>query len=160
MAHCIQAIVAKQSVVAYFCDRHNGLRYLALPQDFAVIPVERKFVEVVTNKMLPQSTETFFNLVPEFVSFLTAESVHGRLAYIETEYFGDAGGEGALVCDNQSIIMKPAWQADAVLEALRYLGVKPLANSNMFQFANECGVLGIGDFRSNEKIYAAIESAR
>jgi hypothetical protein len=133
---------------------------LPLPQEFGIVPVERELVETWTCNAVPQETETFFYLTEELIAFLRQESTFGRLAYLETEYFGGDGCEGAAVVDNGNIVMPPTWEPDAILNALRHLDVEPLNDTEMFRFANETAVLGIGDFRSNDDILAAIETAR
>lgn len=158
MAHCIQAIVAKFHVTQLFCNRHTGTCTLKLPQDFGIIPVDREMVEKWTGSQIPQSTETFIQLTDEFINFLKQESSLGCLAYLETEYFGDEGGEGAFVVDNGRTLMEAAWETDSILTALRLLGVKPLNDRLMFRFANEVAVLGIDEFRSNDAILKAINS--
>jgi len=124
------------------------------------VPVERESVKTWTSAPTPQETETFFYLTEEFMAFLKRESTHGRLAYIETEYFGDFGCEGATVLDNGTVLMEPVWEHDAVLAALRHLGVEPQNDTEMFRFANEVQVLGIWSFHSNDEIMAAIKAAK
>jgi hypothetical protein len=156
MAHCIQALITKQSVAEGFCDRHSDARLLSLPQDFAIMPVDRSHICKWTGEEPPQSTETFFYVNDYFVSFLMRESEFGRLAYVETEYWGGSGGEGALVVENRELIMQPTWESDAILNAMRLLGVVPLRDTVMFRFANEEAVLGLGDFRTNDDIWDRI----
>ncbi len=115
-------------------------------------------------------------LTAGFRGLLAELSRSGRLAYIETEYFGGTGGQGAAVYEGGAEIMPPTWAESGVINrALGLLGVGGLSthsHSALLGFIRRSlRVLGIpfgipidafaeirlSEFRNND---ALVEAAR
>jgi hypothetical protein len=76
---------------------------------------------------------------------LAGASVSGPLAYLETEYFGGQGGQGAVVFENGVEIMPPEWaESNTINRALRLIGVR--ASSSKDEFLS----VGLGMARNND----------
>ncbi|GHO49836.1 hypothetical protein KSX_79990 [Ktedonospora formicarum] len=76
-------------------------------------------------------------------------SVIGPVAYVEAEFFADAGGQSAIVWQQRQIIL--ALQEDgigAINTALRYLGVQASSPTSWF---DEFSMVGLGRERDTEK---------
>lgn len=124
MSHCIHGIVAKAAVANLICAEWPSLCPAALKQSFAFIPIEAEFIEAATGTHPPQSTETFILLSDELHGFLANLSRLGRFAYIETEYFGGAGGQGSALYEDGDVMTAPKWSAHSVINlSLAELGV-------------------------------------
>jgi hypothetical protein len=97
----------------------------------------------------PTSTDRalkeFSKLSPSAVLWLEELSAAGRVAYIETEYFGGAGAQGAAVWEGGKIILGPR-QADIgpINDALRLLGIMRTQTQDEFEVA------GLGQHRQTE----------
>ena len=145
MAHYIQAIVARQIVVDSIRHAEPRLQMIPLAQDFALCPVSGEFVETVTGSAPPQETETFVDLTAEFTEYLRRLSRLGRIAYVETEYQGGTGGQGAAVFDSEAMLMEPTWRdSGAINAALKILGVKQ-------DQGDEFSAIGLQNYRSLER---------
>jgi hypothetical protein len=87
----------------------------------------------------------FSKLSPSVVLWLEELSATGRVAYIETEYFGGVGAQAAAVWEGGKMILGPR-QADIgpINDALKLLGV------TRTQTQDEFDVAGLGRHRETE----------
>jgi hypothetical protein len=122
MGHCIHAIVARLDVTKKIRGDFPQLLCAHLPQDFGLIPIEAEFVDSVTSSTVPQNTEEFMLLTPGFHAALIELSRLGRIAYVETEYFGGSGCQGAAVYEGRRVVVEPSWKDEAINNALQMLG--------------------------------------
>lgn len=150
MAHCIQAIVTTAETADRLQRLHGLLPRVSAPQGFAIFPVDAEFVDSVTSARPPQNTETFMLLTDAFHDFLCELSRFGTLAYVETDYFGGIGGQGAVVYSNREVVVKPEWRdSGPINRALERLGVKRSLLGDRFS------ALGLDKYRSNDDLLAA-----
>ncbi|WP_139228608.1 hypothetical protein [Planctomicrobium piriforme] len=100
-------------------------------------------------------SDGFILLTASFTAFLLDLSVLGTLAYIETDYFGGTGSQGAAVYSNGKPLMQSEGSelADPINKALELIGVRS-EGSDRFD------ALGLGNFRSNDAIFEAIAQAK
>jgi hypothetical protein len=101
----------------------------------------------------------------------------GPLAYIETEYFGGTGGQGAVVYSGREVVMGPEWHdSGPISRALGLIGVKRRPVGGRFSTlglralgligVKRCPVgdrfsaLGLGAYRSNDDLIDAAAQAR
>ena len=149
MGHCIQAIVSSSSVADSIQRVYPQLPRANAPQAFAILPVEADFIDAVTAARPPQSTETFMLLTDGFRDLLCELSLFGRLAYVETDYFGGVGGQGAVVYSNRKVLMEPVWGGIGTINrALELIGVEELRAGDRF------AALGLDGVRSNDDLLA------
>jgi hypothetical protein len=152
MGHCIQAIIAPSDVADAIRQLHPQLRRVRAPQNFAILPVDGDFVEAVCHERPPQCTETFVVLTSAFGEYLLELSRLGKLAYVETEYFGGAGGQGAAVYSDRQELMAPEWKEfGCINSALRLLGVSNQQGGDCFT------ALGLGRFRRRDDLMDAAD---
>lgn len=153
MAHCIQAIVAASSVADAICAAHSQLPRVRAPQGFAILPVGADFIDAVCQARPPQCTETFMLLTGGFYEFLRELSRLGPLAYIETDYFGGVGGQGAAVFFDRVVIMEPVWEAAGTInQALWLVGVTA-------QGCDYFAALGLDEYRLADDLLEAAARA-
>ena len=149
LGHYIQAIVAPESTARRLIDRwpelsactHNG-QHILFPIDAELI--DAKIAPITT----PQETDdTFMLLTVGLHRLLVDTSRGGILAYIETEYFGGQGGQGAMVIQDGQEIMPPEWsESDSINKALRLLGIGSTKTEDEFL------MLGLGMARNNDDL--------
>jgi hypothetical protein len=83
-------------------------------------------------------------LTDAFQDLLRELSHLGPIAYVETDYFGGIGGQGAAVYADRQVRMKPLWgESGPINRALKLLGVKRGLLRDGFS------ALGLGAYRSN-----------
>lgn len=121
---------------------------IALPHGMGLIPVHDDFYRAkCAGNDAPTVIDTFEFLTAEFLAWLTLASKETRLCYCETDYFGGAGGQGAVVFDNGACIFGPEFRQDGPINhALSVMGIESSDNSgDGFQ------MLDLGKYRSSEQ---------
>jgi hypothetical protein len=156
MGHCIHAIVAPSETADSISSHWPDLPRLDNDNGFAVFPIDAEFIDarIATDKTPTVTGDEFMLMTNGLRSLLRTLSADGQLAYVETEYFGGVGGQGALVCRNGSEIMPPTWrESDTINDALKLIGVPRGA------FADEFVAAGFGLVRNNDQILDRIANA-
>ena len=149
MGHCIHAIIAPHSVADSISRAWPELPRLDRDRGFVIFPVSADLIDA---RIAPDITPTvtgddFMLLTNGFRSSLQNLSIGGLLAYVETEYFGGVGGQGALVCRDGIEIMPPTWrQSGTINEALKLIGLE--RGSSVDEFV----AVGLGLVRDNDEI--------
>ena len=147
MGHCIQAIVVASEIADRLRAAYPQLRCVSARQGYMILPIDADFVDSVTGAQPPNSTDTFMLLTEAFGHFLRELSRFGPLAYIETEYFGGIGGQGAAVYAGREVILAPEWRESGVINrALKQIGMRRRP------FADRFMALGLDAYRSNDDL--------
>ncbi|MBF2001699.1 MAG: hypothetical protein IGS38_13350 [Synechococcales cyanobacterium M58_A2018_015] len=149
MSHCIQIIVAPAEFADSIRLRWSRLASLRRESGFGLFPVDYELIdEKIAPIMTPRATSNqFMLLTPAFEQYLGELSIGGRLAYLETEYWGGTGGQGAVACKNGNLLMKPQWGASGTINrALELIGVpRP-------QVGDRFSAIGLEVIRSNDDL--------
>lgn len=154
MGHCIKAIIAPLSTAATISRDWPELPRLERDNGFVVFPVSAVLIDAyIAPDVTPTETgDEFMLLTNGFRSMLRTLSRNGLLAYVETEYFGGIGGQGALVCRDGIEIMPPTWnQSGTINDALRLIGMK------CGYFVDEFEIIGFGLARSNSGLLRLVD---
>ncbi|WP_169976991.1 hypothetical protein [Tautonia rosea] len=151
MGHCIQAIVTRAEIADRLQTAYPELPRVVARQRFVIFPIDAEFIDSLTEAQPSRpSDETFMLLTDSFRDFLRGLSRLGRVAYIETEYFGGTGGQGAVVYSDCQVIMEPEWrESGPINRALKMIGVKRHLLGDRFS------ALGLGAYRSNDDLIDA-----
>jgi hypothetical protein len=171
MGHSIQAIVASSSVADYVCTDYPQLTRVEVKQGFVILPVDADFIDTTAVPHPAHSSGApelppgaFMLLTHGFRVFIRGLSRHGRLAYLETDYFGGVGQQGAMVCDDGAEVMEPAWSdfgpahrsgTGPINRALKLLGVK-----RPFLIGDRFCALGLNDCRHNEDLIEQTDTSK
>jgi hypothetical protein len=126
MGHCVQAIIAPAETADAISASWPELPRLDRGSGFVVFPVDADIIDSrIEPDKIPAKTAAKFKLLTDgFRKLLQALSRNGQLAYVETDYFGGIGGQGALVCRNGEEIMPPTWdKRGPVNHALKLIGM-------------------------------------
>lgn len=157
MGHHIQVILAPRSTAEAFSCRWPDMPRLNCEDGFAIFPVDADWVdERVRRTDGPVLEVDGFQLLSHgFRQLLGELSQGGMLAYLETEYFGGVGGQGALVFRDGIEIMPPTWGGIGTINnALRMLGVK------RGLLCDEFATAGLDRFRDNDGLMELIAVQR
>jgi hypothetical protein len=125
MGHCIHAIVAPLATAASISAAWPELPRLDRDNGFAVFPVDAELIDarVASPATSAGAGDEFMLLSGAFRALLNGLSRRGQLAYVETEYFGGVGGQGAMVCRDGAEIMPPTWRVSGTInKALKLIG--------------------------------------
>jgi hypothetical protein len=153
MGHCIHAIVAPAATANAISVLWPALPRLDRGDGFAIFPVDAGLIDarIAPDKTPLESRDESMMLTGGFRKLLQTMSRDGQLAYIETEYFGGVGGQGALVCRNGEEVMAPRWHGHGTInKALRLIGMP----RRLFQ--DHFAAAGFDQVRDNDDILSLI----
>lgn len=120
---------------------------IPLRHGVALPPVDEEDVGGLAGSGPEPALLAFEYLTPAVLAALAELSAGRRLGYIETDHFGGAGGQGAVVCDGGHAVMQPTRDKGPrgpVSRALAHLGAR-VGPPHIDGFDG----VGLGDFRSN-----------
>lgn len=107
--HCIRAFIGKDEVIKHFESNWVKANAIKLPQGYSMIFLTDEFyddiIELINSNRGADNSDIFECLSPSICELLQQESRLGRLAYIETEYFGGEGSQVAILFENGKIIV-------------------------------------------------------
>lgn len=153
MGHCIHAIVAPHVTSDVISSCWPELPRLIRDNGFNIFPVDADLIDarIAPDETPNENGDEFMLLTPGFLKLLQSLSRDGQLAYVETEYFGGAGGQGALVFHNGVQIMPPTWDVFGTINnALKLIGVKHQETGDRFD------AIGFGSVRDNDGLLELI----
>lgn len=128
MAHSLRALVARPGVLRPALERLPGAVLAPLEHGLALLPLTREVLDA-----MPESGAETPNPHDEVLYYLSAAlarlgaelSARGPVAYVETDYFGGSGDQGAIVWDGGVVVEGPARaRGGPINDALRRLGVE------------------------------------
>ena len=152
MGHHVSGIVAEAQALAGIAAGRGLGGPIALAHGLAPLPIDEENVGGLAGDA-PQATPpatllSFEYLTPAVLAALIESSAGRRLAYIETDYHGGTGGQGAVVCDGGRVVMPPTCgdgPRGPVSRALAHLGVR-VGPAHLDEFDE----VGLGAFRCND----------
>ena len=150
MGHCIHAIVAPNETARKILADWPDLSRLDRGNGFAIFPIDADLIDerIAPDKTPTETGDEFMLLTSGFRDLLRTLSLGGQLAYVETEYFGRTGGQGALVCRDGIEIMPPTWHSSGTInDALKLIGMKRTMTAVYFNAAGFGDVRFYDDFR-------------
>lgn len=148
MGHHVSGIVAEPRMLAGIATGRKLGTSIPLRHGLAPLPIDEENVGGLAGSGPGPALLAFEHLTPAVLAELAELSAGCRLGYIETDYFGGAGGQGAVVCDGGRVVMQPTrgeGPRGPVSRALAHLGVR-VGPPHIDEFDG----VGFGDFRSND----------
>jgi hypothetical protein len=125
MAHYLTALIGSLPALDAFASARKLHAPIALPQGLAILPLRDKHIDSFLSPPMTGHPQGFNYLSEQLTLELQRASVGCAIAYVETEYFGGVGSQGAaLFSDGRTVFGPSAAEAGPINEALRLLGVK------------------------------------
>lgn len=147
MGRHIQAIVASDTAAKELCARYPLLTRRDTRTGLTILPITGEFYDSIDFRGMHTCYPHFLYLNEGFNELLREVSLSGDLAYIETDYFGGLGGQGAAAYAKGEVRMPPTWsEHGAINRALRHLGLK------WSIFGDQFKRLGLEEYRDTEDI--------
>lgn len=145
MSHMIAAFVAERPAAEAVARAIGGAPIFRLRHDaFLVVPVTDDAFDAVfaaRGESEPVNPE-FWRLTQALAEIANECSAHGAIAYVETDYFGGAGVQGAAAWRDGRVIVPPATdEAGPINAALAAVGLMPANGCDAFD------TLGLGAVR-------------
>jgi hypothetical protein len=108
MGHCVQAFIGEQALLEKMQRDFAASSVTPLVQGLALLPLDETFYDAI-----PEAEESI--VVQPGFQFLSAKvlglmiqySKQNCLGYFETEYFGGAGDQGAVLVKNGIVVWEP-----------------------------------------------------
>lgn len=145
MAHSISAFVGKRPALAALSAVLGQAPIYRLGHaEFLVLPVSDDAFDALVAAQGPSelAAHEFWRLTDGLAELARTCSEHGAVAYIETDYFGGAGVQGAAAWIGGRVVLSPtADEKGPINVALRAIGLTPTGTRDEFD------TLGLGDVR-------------
>jgi hypothetical protein len=146
MAHFITGLVGEPTLLGKFAASTSLHKPCTLAQGFAFLPLRDEDIDDLINQPQTEFSEGFNYLSKQLSLVLAEVSEEGTFAYIETEYFGGDGAQGAVVFTHGAITFGPkSAEAGPINEALRMLGATVPA-----PYSDEFEAVGLQRHRNTE----------
>jgi hypothetical protein len=146
MGHHITGLIARREKLGRLDGKFAGQPCFALAEGLAFMPLDHENLDEITGLHEGKAIGDFVYLTERLVDLLRLASRNGEIAYIETEYHGGTGGQGAVAFRDGEMIGSPDWrEAGAINVALSKLGVAHRADRR-----DAFEAVGLGAFRSND----------
>jgi hypothetical protein len=144
MAYTLQAVVGRASVVRATC---GDLPVVALAQDVIMIPLTTAVRSACGEIPFLPLTDEGRDTIPDPLKVLCSRlSAHGRVAYLEAEFFGGDGTQAMFLAEHGSVIAGPKVDPHAINEALQALGVRSDSHHDEFDAIDLGRHRGIDDW--------------
>ena len=141
MGYTLQAIIIPVSLREHAVKR--GLSCVRLAgSDLCLIPLAADQIETLDIPFLPLTDGGKATIGPDLDTLCRAMSINVKFAYVEAEFFGGAGTQGFALYENGAPASAPTVHAEAINQALRWLGVRHESNKDEFD------TIGLGTHRS------------
>lgn len=128
MAHYLTALIGPPAALDAFARARKLHAPISLPQGLAILPLRDKHIDSFLSPPLTGYFEGFNYLSEQLALELKQASEGCSVVYIETEYFGGVGSQGAALFSDGRIVFGPsAAGAGPINEALHRLGVKVIS---------------------------------
>lgn len=121
----LRGLIGKPDALATLAKDWGGPPVVALKAGFALIPLTDDWMDRLFAPFpADYDDESFAYLHDGMVDKLRLASKEMSFAFVETNYFGGHGGQGAVVFDNGRVIYGPEWGTyGQINRALQILGV-------------------------------------
>jgi len=130
MGYDIQAIIGIQPVLQAHSASFASAVVAPLARGFALIPITDELLDEIG---AAGDSGRFYKFTPAVTEWLQAISASAPVAYVEADYFGGVGSQGAVVWAHRAQILPPTHGPDAINIALRLLGVSRGTSQDEFE---------------------------
>ena len=148
MVHSIAAFVAKRPAIEHVSRALAGASIYKLEHpDYLVLPVTDDAFDALVVAQGPSGPagNEFWRLTVGLIDLARECSVHGPIAYVETDYFGGVGVQGAAAWANGEMRFPPTTGEHSVINAaLRMIGLTAAKGLDEFD------TLGLGRTRRDD----------
>lgn len=148
MGHHITGIIGQSDALRKLQGTLAAQPRFALAEGFAFMPLDYENLDEITGLNTEDAIPEFVYLTPRLIELLRLASIDGEFSYIETEYHGGNGGQGAVLFRQGEVAFGPLWVDEnigPINETLTRMGV-----SQKQEKLDAFDVVGLDALRSNE----------
>ncbi|MEZ6232613.1 MAG: hypothetical protein R3B68_00330 [Phycisphaerales bacterium] len=149
MGHDLCGVVARRDALRRLGGALARRPWFAMADGWAFLPLDAESLDEVVGLKSGKLIEGFRFLEERLVEVLREASVGGELVYVETNYDGGAGGQGAAAFGNGRLLGAPAWRwgrPGPINDALLAIGVVSGPDRDAFL------EVGLGIYRDNDRV--------
>jgi len=152
VGHSIKVVIGKPAVIERIAKVAGCPQPTELSLGLVTAPLGERQIDKLTALQPGRYLEGFYYLSEGLRDALVAAAGSDAFAYVETEYFGGVGSQGAAFFDQGRMVMnaseedEPASHDSPINTILRALGVEAERGQDEF------GTLGLSQFRDNEAL--------
>jgi len=121
VGYYLEALIATLPTLEQHALEFRHARVVPLACGVAIIPITDDLYDEVANG---GEVDRFSKLSPGIEQWAQHMSAIAPVTYIEAEFFGGVGGQGAVAWSLASRVLGPIHSKDAINQALRFLGVQ------------------------------------
>lgn len=129
MGYYLQAVIARQNVLEAHTGDFSSVALVPLACNLGLVPLTDELFDEIGATV---DSGRFYKLTPAVIAWAQAISAAGPVAYVEADFFGGTGGQGAVAWERGSELLSPTHSAEAINQALRLLGVRRSALHDEF----------------------------
>ncbi|MFT3883420.1 MAG: hypothetical protein QM703_27690 [Gemmatales bacterium] len=141
MGYYLQAIIGSQATLQKHASDFQHIHVVSLTHNIALIPLINELYDEIGEG---GDVDQFYKLSPGIEKWAQWLSIESMVAYIEAEFFGGVGGQGAVAWTAGSRSLGPIHDRDSINQILRLLGVRRTIAKDAFD------VVGLGLHRYTE----------
>ena len=139
--HILEAIIAKEETIKCIEERYIPAKSIQLSQGYAMVPLTSALKDDIDGLGGSEQLayDCFEKLSRSICKAIEDTTRPYEIAYIETEYFGGAGEQAALVWRNGDIVFGPSSLTDSdnpINDALKSIGVRVITEHDEFDEMN------------------------
>ena len=154
MGHCIQGIIAKTTAISVAELPDGWPTPVALSQGYSIIPMFDAVLDGIAKEQGDGVFDGFTFLDGNLQERLKLFSKGFSLVYLETDYFGGNGSQGAIACESGQIVFGPeSGKIGPINKALSRIGVSrswTLDEFDALALGKLCGMDDFSDFAKYE----------
>jgi hypothetical protein len=145
MGHCVQAFIGTKTSLERIQQQYSASQVMELSQGMALLPMLDELYDAIPNEESTDLVDEHFQfLTPKIVELIIRFSKKEAVGYFETEYFGGAGDQGAILGKEGRIVFGPQGGDGSINSILSLMGVDAAGSFDEFT------AVGLGRFRDNE----------
>jgi hypothetical protein len=136
MVYELRAIIGSDRILVELSKSHKFAKVVPLEKGLLyIIPLIDDFLDEITGLQTSNYVRGFYYLHEILYNYLKEIStMKGMIAYVEADYFGGKGQQGAVVWDGgECILFKELGKMRAINEALRLFGIIKIGSRDEFE---------------------------
>ncbi len=121
MGYQLEAIIGKEQTLGLLASGFKNAQVVALAQGMAIIPLTDELYDEIADG---GEVDHFYKLSPGIEAWTARISAVAPIAYIEADFLGGFGTQGAVAWRDGSRALGPIHAPDAINQTLRFFGVQ------------------------------------
>jgi hypothetical protein len=131
MGHHVTALVGSEQVLLSLARQEGIHNPVPASASHWLLPLTSETIDKLVGIPVGETVTGFCSLYPKLVEKLRGASTQSWIVYVETEYFGGRGYQGAVAVQNGMVVYGPqAAEAGCINKALAAVGIKVAPPSN------------------------------